>query len=125
MNKVTVNFNENIGKIKPMHSVNNGSAYPKGRTRGNFETFSELEIPYVRNHDASLSEAYGSQHLVDIHCIFPDFSKDVNDESAYDFTLTDVYIKNIIDVGSKVFYRLGASIEHWVKKYGTLVPESF
>ncbi len=125
MNKIIVDFNKKVGKIKPMHSVNNGPAYPKGTKRGNFETFSELEIPYVRNHDASLSEAYGSQHLVDIHCIFPDFSKDVNDETAYDFTLTDVYTKNIIDTGSKVFYRLGSSIEHWAKKYGTLVPKSF
>lgn len=125
MNTVTIDFNEITEKIKPMHAVNNGPAYPKGAKRGNFETFAELEIPYVRNHDASLSEAYGSQHLVDIHCIFPDFSKDVNDETAYDFTLTDVYTKNIIDAGSKVFYRLGASIEHWSRKYGTVVPESF
>lgn len=125
MNKITVNFNEVTGVIKPMHAVNNGPAHPKGAKRGNFETFSELEVPYVRNHDASLSEAYGSQHLVDIHCVFPDFLRDVNDETAYDFAITDVYIKNIIDTGSKVFYRLGASIEHWVKKYGTLVPESF
>lgn len=125
MNKVTVNFNKIVGRIKPMHAVNNGPAYPKGTKRGNFETFTELGIPYVRNHDASLSEAYGSQHLVDIHCIFSDFSRDVSDESAYDFTLTDVYLKNIIDTGSKVFYRLGASIEHWKRKYGTVVPENF
>lgn len=125
MNKVTVDFNKKTGTIKPMHSVNNGPAYPKGTKRGNFEAFSELEIPYVRNHDASLSEAYGSQHLVDIHCIFPDFSNDVNDESSYDFTMTDRYIKNIVETGSKVFYRLGSSIEHWAKKYGTVVPRSF
>lgn len=125
MGEIKINFNKITGKIKPMHAVNNGPAYPKGSKRGNFETFCELGIPYVRNHDASLSEAYGSQHLVDIHCIFPDFSRDVNDESAYDFTLTDAYTKNIVDTGSKVFYRLGSSIEHWAKKYGTVVPKNF
>lgn len=125
MGEIKINFSKKTGKVKPMHSVNNGPAYPKGTKRGNFETFCELGIPYVRNHDASLSEAYGSQHLVDIHCIFPDFSRDVNDESAYDFTLTDAYTKNIVDTGSKVFYRLGSSIEHWAKKYGTVVPKNF
>lgn len=125
MGEIKINFNKITGNIKPMHAVNNGPAHKKGSVRGNFETFSQAGIPYVRNHDASLSEAYGSQHLVDIHCIFPDFENDADDESAYDFTLTDVYTKNILDTGAKVFYRLGASIEHWEQKYGTNVPKDF
>lgn len=48
MNKAIANFNKKIGKIKPMHAVNNWPAHPKGTIRGNFETFSELGIPYVR-----------------------------------------------------------------------------
>lgn len=125
MSTVTVNFNNIVGKIKPMHATNNGPASKAGSKRGNFETFSAAGIPYVRNHDASLSEAYGSQHVVDVHCIFPDFTRDVNDETAYDFALTDAYTKNIIDTGAKVFYRLGASIEHWPRKYGTKVPADY
>lgn len=125
MAKVTISNSKIIGKIKPVNAVNNGPAQKPGMARGNFETFSALDIPYVRNHDASLSEAYGSQHLVDIHCIFPDFSRDADDETAYDFVLTDVYTKNILDTGSEVFYRLGSSIEHWARKYGTLVPPDF
>ena len=124
MNKITIYPKTGIGKIKPMHAVNNGPvrSYEK---RSNFEAFKALQIPFVRNHDASLSEAYGSSHVVDVHCIFPDFSKDVSDENAYDFTITDGYTKTIIDAGSKVFYRLGSSIEHWAKKYGTIVPADF
>ena len=114
------------GRIRPMHCVNNG---PTGKAsyegRGNFDTFAALEIPFTRNHDASLSEAYGSQHVVDIHCIFPDFERDANDESAYDFAITDQYTNRIFEANSEVFYRLGASIEHWVTKYGTVKPKDF
>ena len=130
---ITINSAKVVSPMKPMHSTNNGPPYgpayrgvgtPRG-DRNNFFTFSELCVPYVRNHDASLSEAYGSQHVVDIHCIFPDFSRDVDDPDAYDFAMTDAYNQNIMAAGSQVFYRLGASIEHWIRKYGTHVPADF
>ena len=114
------------GIIRPMHGVNNGptriSSY---EGRGNFDWFSDLNIPFVRNHDASLSEAYGSQHVVDVHCIFPNFDRDPADSTAYDFKITDYYTETIINTGARVFYRLGASIEHWVNKYGTRKPPDF
>ncbi len=114
------------GIIRPMHGVNNGptrvSSY---EGRGNFDWFSDLNIPFVRNHDASLSEAYGSQHVVDVHCIFPNFDRDPADPTAYDFKITDYYTETIINTGARVFYRLGASIEHWVNKYGTRKPPDF
>ena len=49
---INIDFNELHGKIKPMHAVNNGPARKKSAI---FEKFRELEIPYVRNHDASLT----------------------------------------------------------------------
>ena len=122
MINVNIDFKNITGKMKIMHAVNNA---PARRSNSHFESFSRLGIPYVRNHDASLSEPYGCQHVVDVHCIFPDFSKDENDEKNYDFKLTDVYIKTIFDTGSRVFYRLGSSIEHWEKKYGTIMPSDF
>lgn len=122
---VNIDFKNIVGKIKAMHAVNNGPAHGPEKKFGFFKSFSELKIPYVRNHDASLSAPYGCQHVVDVHCIFPDFSKDENDERNYDFTLTDEYSKIILEAGSKVFYRLGSSIEHWNKKYGTVMPSDF
>ena len=114
------------GKIKPMHGVNNGPVRTASyEGRGNFDTFSALKIPFVRNHDASLSEAYGSQHLVDVHCIFPDFDRDPDDPTAYDFIITDFYTETIVRSGASVFYRLGSSIEHWANKYGTRKPKDF
>ena len=34
-------------------------------------------------------------------------------------------LATIINTGARVFYRLGASIEHWANKYGTGKPMDF
>ena len=126
MSKIFVDFNASSGAIKPMHGVNNGPIKPSGhQSRGNFDTFKAAKIPYVRTHDASFCSMYGGEHTVDIHAIFPDFTKNPRDPSSYDFTLTDDYIQSIVDSGAAVFYRLGTKIEHWRKKYGTIVPADF
>lgn len=123
---IRVDFNNVVGKMKPMHAVNNGPVGAReDQTRGNFGAFKELNIPFVRNHDASYQSAYGGEHTVDVHAIFPDFAKNPYDPNSYDFTLTDEYTKIIHDAGSEVFYRLGSKIEHWSKKYGTIVPADF
>ena len=83
------------------------------------------KIPYARNHDASFCPAYGGEHSVDVHAIFPDFNKNPYDEDSYDFALTDDYLSVIKKAGTEVFYRLGSKIEHSRKKYGTIVPADF
>lgn len=127
MANVFVNFKLCQGKIKPMHAVNNGPirASAVEQTRGNFDDFQAAKIPYIRNHDASFDSKYGGEHTVDVHAIFPDFTKNPHDPLSYDFTLTDEYLQTIIDSGASVFYRLGSKIEHWRKKYGTIVPADF
>ena len=126
MAQVTVDFNSVIGKFKPMNAVNNGPVKPRAdQSRGNFEEFQALRIPLARVHDANLCYAYGGPHCVDVHAIFPDFNADENDPASYDFHLTDEYLANMRAAGTQVYYRLGASIEHWSKKYGTLPPPDF
>jgi len=127
MSEISIFFKIANGIIKPMHAVNNGPMKPNSveQTRGNFDAFKAAKIPYVRNHDASFSSAYGGEHTVDVHAIFPDFTKNPYDPASYDFTLTDEYLSTIVDAGSEVFYRLGSKIEHWSKKYGTIVPPDF
>ena len=109
MTKIKVDFQKEIGKIKPMHGVNLG---PKTKvfTYDASLLFKEARIPYSRMHDAEYP--YGSGEFVDIHCIFPDFDADVNDPASYRFGLTDCYIQAVIDCDTKVIYRLGESIEH-------------
>ena len=104
MEKVNINFENIIGKIKPMHAVNNGplKASSVEQTRGNFNEFKAARIPYSRNHDASYCPAYGGEHTVDVNAIFTDFNKNPYDPASYDFTLTDEYVKVINDAGTNV-----------------------
>ena len=84
---------QELGTIKPMNGVNNGPAGPYGlgktQTRDNFDDWRAARIPFARTHDSSFSECYGSEHTVDITSIFPDFSRRVDDPTAYDFAITD------------------------------------
>ena len=127
MEKISINFDNITGKIKPMHAVNNGpvKASSVEQSRGNFEEFKAAGIPYARNHDASFCASYGGEHTVDVNAIFTDFTKNPYDPDSYDFALTDDYVKVINDAGTKVFYRLGTKIEHWRKKYWSVVPADF
>ena len=125
-NEVKINLDNEIGKMKIMHAVNNGPVVAgPDQTRGNEYAYANARIPYARTHDAAFHAGYGGEHTVDVHAIFPDFSKDENDPASYDFACTDHYMKQIFQVGAKPFYRLGSKIEHGVKKYGTLPPPDF
>jgi len=118
---IQTDFTSVIGKIKPMHSVNNGPASIRGN--GNDRYFTDAAIPFARNHDANFAPSYGAPHTVDIIAIFPDFDADENDPASYDFHLTDEYNTRIQSTGTKVFYRLGNKIEHESKRYGALPPK--
>lgn len=125
MENINVDFGKVIDKIRPMHAVNNGPA--GSRVRGGSSTYSyfkEAGIPYARTHDAAGYSGYGGEYTVDVHRIFSNFDADVNDPNSYDFECTDRYLKDIESVGTKVFYRLGATIEHG-KKRGTYPPKDF
>lgn len=127
MDKITVDFSKKCGKVKPMHSVNNGPDYkfsPDQRVT-NIDAYRAAGLPYARTHDASFHAIYGGEHIVDVNMIFTDFTKDPTDPASYDFVLTDEYLRVIEAGGAKVFYRLGSKIEHWSKKYNTLPPPDF
>lgn len=118
---IEANFSTITGKIKPMHSVNNGPATVRGNSNGHY--FADAAIPFARNHDANFAPNYGAPHTVDIIAIFPNFDADENDPKNYDFHLTDEYNATIQATGTKVFYRLGNKIEHESKRYGALPPK--
>lgn len=126
MSTIHIDRNTVLGKIRPMHCVNNGPIPIRNdQTRGNADTYKALEIPYARNHDASFCASYGGPHSVDILAVFPRFEADENDPASYDFHLTDEYILRTLEAGTETFYRLGTRIEHETKKYGTLPPPDF
>ena len=124
---ITADFAKTLGPMRPMHAVNNGPVYKftSDQRITNIDAFRDAGIPYARTHDAAFYSSYGGEHTVDILAVFPDFNKDENDPASYDFVLTDEYLKVMNFAGVKTFYRLGSKIEHWPKKYGTLVPPDF
>ena len=118
---VTVDTSIVIGPIKPMNAVNNGPAYDSELQK---EDFRILEIPFSRTHDAN--EGYYGQRVVDISAVFPDWSKNPDKESSYDFRETDLYIKTLIESGSEPFYRLGQTIENQTAaKYNIYPPKDY
>ena len=123
MAKLSIDFSNIQGKIKNMNSVNNGPV-SSVRAFSNFNDYKAARIPYARNHDASFYSGFGGEFSVDVHRIFRDFSRDVNDPDAYSFKSTDDYVKTTYEAGTKVFYRLGAAIEHYEKR-GTYPPADF
>ena len=100
MQNITVDFSQKVGKMKPMHSVNNGPVYKFAVDQRitNIEPYKAAGIPYARNHDASFYATYGGEHIVDVNMIFTDFSKDPYDPASYDFRLTDDYLR-VIELG--------------------------
>lgn len=125
MTELTIDLTARGGEIKPMNAVNNGPTSPSVRlSYTSFDAYKAANIPFARNHDASFFTGYGGEHTVDVHRIFKNFDADENDPESYIFEPTDKYIKTTLDAGTKIFYRLGASIEHDYH-YGTRVPKDF
>ncbi len=125
MTDLILDLGKTAGPVKHMNAVNNGPVSPGVReSYTNFDTYRVARIPYARNHDASFYSGYGGEHTVDVHRIFRNFDADETDPENYIFEPTDDYVANTFAVGTKVFYRLGAQIEHEYK-FGTRVPRDF
>ena len=124
MQKLNVYLNETVGKIKPMSAVNNGPCGSVVRGGGNAADYKEADFGFARLHDSAFCAAYGGEYSVDVHRVFPTFDADETDPANYVFAPTDEYLANIDASGTKIFYRLGAAIEHGYKK-GTIPPKDF
>ena len=123
MDGIKVDFLRKNGKIKAMNAVNNGPA--GASVRGDnpfFKNYKNARIPFARLHDSSFYAGYGGEWAVDVHRIFRDFNADESNPASYIFEPTDKYLANIVKAGTKIFYRLGASIEHDYK-FGTIPPK--
>ncbi|MBQ2891192.1 MAG: hypothetical protein IJE44_06075 [Clostridia bacterium] len=116
-----INFNETVGKIKPMHAINNMPLI--GATDRMFHYIGEAGVPYSRLHDTG--GAYGGGRFVDIANVFRNFDADVDDPASYDFAFTDWLLNAIDKQNTKIFYRLGATIENQqnIKAYYIYPPK--
>ena len=109
MININVDFNKNIGKIKPVHGV--GQPPITGVSTKYFNYLSEANIPYSRLHD--VGGWFGKNMFVDIPNVFRDFDADENDPASYDFAFTDILIEGLIRHNCMPIYRLGVTIENF------------
>ena len=123
---VSVDFGTACGEIKPLHGVNCSPMRHEAVDKVYDQSQTELAaagVPYCRLHD--VAGRYGLHHYVDIPNVFPNFDADENDPANYDFAFTDAYLKTMVKVGVKPYYRLGATIEGYceIKPYNILPPK--
>lgn len=128
METLQFDLSEKYGKFKPLNATNGGPWHRRNdlqSQRSNLETYRAARIPYSRNHDSEMIPIYGGPYSHDITRIFPRFDADPCDPASYDFACTDEDILVCLEAGTKVFFRLGESIEHQIKKHATLPPKDF
>ncbi len=116
------------GEFKILNATNGGPLHKRhanDQYRSNFEDYKAARIPYSRNHDSAMCGIYGGPYSHDITCIFPNFDADPLDPASYDFECTDEAILVALEAGTKTFFRLGQTIEHQIKKHGTIPPKDF
>ena len=109
MMKITADFTQTLGKIKPMHAV--GQPPLEGMGTEYFHYLTEAGIPQSRLHD--VGGAYGRNQFVDVPNIFRNFDADENDPASYSFAFTDHLIKSLMDAHVAPYFRLGVTIENW------------
>ena len=118
---ISVNWNKSAGKMKALHGVNNSPIV----LNGDIPEFREAGIPFMRTHDTAY--AFGGNCYIDVPNIFRNFDADPNDPKNYDFAFTDAYLKSVVNSGTKIFYRLGVTIENQykIKSYRIHPPKDY
>ena len=128
METLKFDLNKNGNKFKILNATNGGpwhKRHANDQFRSNLADYKAARIPYSRNHDSAVCGIYGGPYSHDISCIFPDFSADAYSAASYDFPCTDESIMVCLDAGTETFFRLGQTIEHQIKKHGTVPPKDF
>ena len=128
MEQLKFNLQQEGAAFKILNATNGGPWHKRHATDqflSNFADYKAARIPYSRNHDSAVVGIYGGPYSHDITYIFPNFDADPTDPASYDFPCTDESIFVCEEAGTKTFFRLGQTIEHQIKKHGTLPPKDF
>ena len=122
---LTVDFQQEIGKIRRLNGGNLGPQLSRGNLDNDksITDFAELEVPITRLHDAPLGNP--NMKLVDIQHIFGNWKADAQNPDNYYFNATDDYLRAIRAAGSDILSRLGTSIEHTLNNYFAFPPENY
>lgn len=118
---VKVDAAAETGKVRALNGTNLAPPLSTEDAGTNLRAdFKALNIPMTRLHDAPLIDS--GLRLVDTDMIFANFHADENDPRNYYFEPTDDLIANTLACGTKIFYRLGISIDHSLRKYKIKMP---
>ncbi len=123
MSSICVDFNDIIGKVKPMHA---GGQPPFFGVNFSYSDYLEKAgVPYSRLHD--VGGLYGCNRFVDVPNIFRDFDADETDPDSYDFAFTDLLLSELVKRGVKPYYRLGVTIENnsFIKAHRIFPPKDY
>ena len=106
-----VDFTQPTGTInKWLHCAGWGPrSYPRSLDNDDAD-LKALHLTAARTHDWALINR--GQLVVDTQYIFPLLHLDANDPRNYVFKPTDYVLELAQNIGEKIFYRLGTSIEH-------------
>ena len=109
--KIEIDFTRPTGPInKWLHCAGYCSrSYPRGLENDDAD-LKPLHLTAARTHDWALVNS--GQRLVDTQYIFPLLHLDPSDPKNYIFEPTDRVLSLTQNIGMKIFYRLGTSIEH-------------
>lgn len=110
-NVIRIDFDNAVDAIRPVHNIGRMPDYELDSEMNSY--FTKANMTSCRTHDINVT---------DIHRVFPDFSKDVNDESSYNFKECDKILAAIIDAGMEPFFRFGISWSDPVKSREHLLP---
>jgi len=121
----SADFGEKVREIRPaLHS--SGWAprlYPR-RINNDDAVIKSMRFTYTRTHDWALVNS--GQRIVDTCRIFPLSHLDAKDPKNYVFAPTDEALRLARNVGLKLCFRLGESIEHTDGvHFNVLVPEDY
>ena len=128
MNTLRFDLARNDSSFMILNATNEGpwhKRHTNDQYRSNFADYKAARIPYSRNHDSGVVGIYGGPYSHDITYVFPNFDADPYDPASYDFPCTDESILVCLEAGTETFFRLGQTIEHQIKKHGTIPPKDF
>ena len=99
-------------RIKPLHGV--GQPPFAGIDFSRIDRWlAPAGIPFSRLHD--VGGGFGGNLYVDIPNLFRDFDADEEDPASYDFAFTDLLISALVKAGVEPFFRLGVTIENYMR----------
>lgn len=118
---IQADFTKEIGKINPrQHSSNFAPQLANRGITGMSAMYKRMNFESSRTHDWALWNQ--GERLIDTHFVFPLMHLDPKDPKNYYFEPTDEMIKDCQEAGSKVYYRMGTSIEHSGTRHFNTLP---